>query len=239
MAEASDAPVAVVTGGAGFIGSAIVERLEAEGYRVAVLDRESEYAVDLSDEQAVRAAARKVLADHGRCDVIVHAAASFELATLTDLCADLLRRVMAVNVESPLWLLQELSPGMSERGHGRVVFIVSDTFFNPPPVPDMLPYITSKGALIGAARSLAKSLGPQGITVNCVAPGMTPPPGGGMGPDLADVEKALAEDVRQRQSVPRSLVPMDVAHFVAFLVRPEAQAMTGQTLCPDGGLVLR
>ena len=239
MAEASDAPVAVVTGGAGFIGSSIVERLEAEGHRVAVLDRESDYTVDLADEQAVRSAARKVLADHGRCDVLVHAAASFELATLTDLRADLFRRVMAVNVESPLWLLQELSPGMSERGYGRVVFIVSDTFFNPPPVPDMLPYVTSKGALIGAARSLAKSLGRHGITVNCVAPGMTPPPGGGMGPDLADVETALAEDVRQRQSVPRSLVPMDVAHVVAFLVRPEAQAMTGQTLCPDGGLVFR
>jgi NAD(P)-dependent dehydrogenase (short-subunit alcohol dehydrogenase family) len=239
MAEASDAPVAVVTGGAGFIGAAIVERLEAEGHRVAVLDRESEYAVDLSDEQAVRGAARKVLADHGRCDVIVHAAASFELATLAGLSADVLRRVMAVNVESPLWLLQELSPGMSERGHGRVVFIVSDTFFNPPPVPEMLPYITSKGALIGAARCLAKALGPQGITVNCVAPGMTPLPGGGMGPDLADVERDLANDVRQRQSVPRSLVPTDVAQVVAFLVRPEAEARTGQTLCPDGGLVFR
>jgi NAD(P)-dependent dehydrogenase (short-subunit alcohol dehydrogenase family) len=239
MVEAADAPVAVVTGGAGFIGAAIVERLKAEGHRVAVLDRESEYPVDLADEQAVRSVARMLLADLGRCDVIVHAAACFELATLADLDAGVLRRVMAVNVESPLWLLQELSPGMSERGHGRVVLIVSDTFFNPPPVPDMLPYITSKGALIGAARSLAKSLGPQGITVNCVAPGMTPPPGGGMGPDLADVERELVEDVRRRQSVPRSLVPMDVAQVVAFLARPEAQAMTGQTLCPDGGLVFR
>lgn len=239
MAELSTAPVALVTGGAGFIGSAIVERLEADGHRVAVLDREGEYATDLSDEDAVRTAARRVLADHGRCDVLVHAAASFELAALGDLKAELLRRVMAVNVESPLWLLQELSPGMSERGRGRVVFIVSDTFFNPPPVADMLPYITSKGALIGAARSLAKSLGPQGITVNCVAPGMTPPPGGGMGPDLAEVETALVEDVRLRQSMPRSLVPTDVAHVVAFLARPEAEAMTGQTLCPDGGLVFR
>jgi NAD(P)-dependent dehydrogenase (short-subunit alcohol dehydrogenase family) len=239
MADVSDAPVALVTGGAGFIGSAIVERLEAEGHRVAVLDREGQYAADLSDEEAVRTAARQVLADHERCDVLVHAAASFELAALTDLKAELFRRVMAVNVEAPLWLLQELSPGMSERGHGRVVFIVSDTFFNPPPVPYMLPYITSKGALIGAARSLAKSLGPQGITVNCVAPGMTPPPGGGMGQDLADVERDLVEDVRQRQSVPRSLVPMDVAQVVAFLVRPESGALTGQTLCPDGGLVFR
>ena len=239
MPEHSEAPVALVTGGAGFIGSAIVERLESDGHRVAVLDRDSEYAVDLSDEQSVRSAARRVLAHHGRCDVIVHAAASFELATLTNLKADLLRRVMAVNVESPLWLLQELSPGMAERGFGRVVLIVSDTFFNPPPVPDMLPYITSKGALIGAARSLAKALGPQGITVNCVAPGMTPPPGGGMGADLADVENALVEDVRQRQAISRSLVPSDVAQAVAFLVGPGAEAMTGQTLCPDGGLVLR
>ncbi|WP_162598594.1 SDR family NAD(P)-dependent oxidoreductase [Nocardioides gilvus] len=239
MPEIPDTPVALVTGGAGFIGSAIVERLQAEGHRVAVLDRESEYPVDLSDEESVRSAARQVLADHGRCDVIVHAAASFELAPLPDLRADLLRRVMAVNVESPIWLLQELSPGMSERGYGRVVFIVSDTFFNPPPVPDMLPYITSKGALIGAARSLARSLGPQGITVNCVAPGMTPPPGGGMGADLADVENALVEDVRQSQAIRRSLVPSDVSQVVAFLVRPEAEMMTGQTLCPDGGLVLR
>jgi len=239
MAELSTAPVALVTGGAGFIGSAIVERLKADGHRVVVLDREGEYAADLSDEDAVRAAARRVLADFGRCDVVVHAAASFELAALSDLKAELFRRVMAVNVESPLWLLQELSPGMAERRHGRVVFIVSDTFFNPPPVPDMLPYVTSKGALIGAARSLAKSLGSQGITVNCIAPGMTPPPGGGMGPDLAEVEAALVDDVRHRQAMQRSLVPGDVAAAVAFLVRPEAEAMTGQTLCPDGGLVFR
>lgn len=237
MADISGTPVAVVTGGAGFIGSAIVQRLEEGGHRVAVLDREGDYAVDLADEQSVRAAARKVLADHGRCDAIVHAAASFGLASLAELEAELLRQVMAVNVESPLWLLQELSPGMVERSHGRVVFIVSDTFFNPPPVSEMLPYILSKGALVGGARSLAKSLGPSGITVNCVAPGMTPPPGGGMGSELAEVEARLVEDVRQRQAVPRSLVPDDVAHVVSFLVRPEAEMMTGQTICPDGGLV--
>jgi 3-oxoacyl-[acyl-carrier protein] reductase len=239
MPESSASPLAVVTGGAGFIGSAIVERLRESGHDVVVLDREGEYAVDLADEESVRATARAVLADHGRCDVLVHAAAYFGLAPLPDLTSEMFRQVMAVNVESPLWLLQELSPGMAERQHGRVVFIVSDTFFNPPPVADMLPYVASKGALIGAARLLAKSLGPDGITVNCVAPGMTPPPGGGMGEDLAEVESDLVVDVRARQAVHRSLVPDDVAHVVAFLVRREAEMVTGQTICPDGGLVFR
>lgn len=222
----------MVTGGAGFIGSSIVELLRGSGHRVVVLDLQGgDVAVDLSDEQAVRAAARGVLAEYGRVDVLVHAGVSFGRAALGDLSASLLRGVMAVNVEAALWLTQELQPGMSERGFGRIIFLVSDTFFNPPPVSDMLPYIMSKGALIGAARSLARSLGSSGITVNCVAPGLTPPP----------VEVMTAEvsaDVRSRQALTRPLVPNDVAEVVAFLARPEAQALTGQTLCPDGGLVL-
>jgi len=229
-------PVALVTGGAGFIGSAIVKALEADGHRVVVLDRHGpsavDLAVDLADEEAVRAAARRVLGDFGRCDVLVHAGVAFGRAALSALDAGLMRTVMAVNVESVLWLLQELTPAMSARRFGRVVMLVSDTFWDPPPVSDMLPYIASKGALIGAARSLARSLGGSGITVNCVAPGITPPPGGGMGPDLA-------EAVRQRQALPRTLVPDDVAQVVAFLARPGSEALTGQTLCPDGGLVLR
>lgn len=232
MLDETARPVALVTGGAGFIGSAIVAELAASGHRVVVLDRDGDRPVDLADEAALRAAARGVLAEFGRCDVLVHAAVAFERALLQDIDQNLMRRTMAVNVESVLWLLQELVPSMTERSFGRVVFVVSDTFFDPPPVPDMVPYIIAKGALVGAARSLARALGDAGITVNCVAPGMTPPPGGGMGAELL-------ERVLQRQSLPRTLVPSDVAHTVAFLVRPEAEALTGQTLCPDGGLVLR
>jgi len=231
VAETSP-PVALVTGGAGFIGSAIVGALEASGHRVVVLDRHGQPAVDLADEHAVRTVARGILRDFGRCDVVVHAGVAFERASLAELDAGLMRKLMSVNVESVVWLLQELTPAMSARGFGRVVLLVSDTFWDPPPVPDLLPYIISKGALIGAARSLARSLGGSGITVNCVAPGMTPPPAGGMGPDIV-------EAVRRRQALPRTLVPNDVAQVVAFLARAESQALTGQTLCPDGGLVLR
>lgn len=220
-----------MTGGAGFIGSAVVDLLRSSGHHVVALDLHGDPSVDLSDEQAVRAAARTVLAEHGRVDVLVHAGVSFQRAALADLDASVLRNVMAVNVEAPLWLVQEFEPGMAERGFGRVVFLVSDTFFSPPPVSDMLPYIASKGALIGAARSLARSLGASGITVNCVAPGLTPPP-------VDVMEQHVTDDVLRRQALPRPLVPNDVAEVVKFLARPESQAITGQTLCPDGGLVL-
>lgn len=227
-------PVAVVTGGAGFIGSAIVKALEAKGHQVAVLDREGEFAVDLGQEHQVRKAAHLVLERFGRCDVLVHAGVAFERAALRDLDAAFWRGIMAVNVESALWLAQEFTPAMAQRGFGRIVLLVSDTLWDPPPLSDMLPYIASKGALVGVARSLARSLGAEGITVNCVAPGLTPPPVApdGIGPDFV-------EDVRRRQAMPRTLVPDDVASTVAFLALPEAQAFTGQTLCPDGGLVLR
>jgi len=89
-----------------------------------------------------------------------------------DLDAATWRRVQAVNVESALWLCQELTPAMIERGFGRIVFIASNTVWRPP-APDFLPYVVSKASLVGLARALAKPLGSHGITVNCVAPALT------------------------------------------------------------------
>ena len=169
--------VAAITGGAGAIGGAIATSLAHAGHAVAILDREAEFAVDLASEEAVRAAADRVLERMGRCDVLVHAAAAFDRAALDELDAATWRRVQAVNVESALWLAQAFVPGMAQRRFGRIVMIVSDTVFSPP-VPDLLPYVASKAALIGVARSLARSLGPSHITVNCVAPGLTRTPAG-------------------------------------------------------------
>lgn len=225
---------ALVTGGAGAIGSAIVRAL-APAHDVHVLDREGRPPVDLGDEGAVRTAARASLerTSTGTVDVLVHAAAAFDRATLADVDAELWRRVQSVNVESALWLAQELVPAMRERGFGRIVFVVSDTVWNPP-VPDLLPYVTSKAALIGMARALARPLGADGITVNCVAPGLTRTPAAEKG-----MPAAAFDAVRAAQALPRSLVPEDVVGVVSFLVSDVAAAITGQTLCADGGLVLR
>jgi 3-oxoacyl-[acyl-carrier protein] reductase len=94
--------------------------------------------------------------------------------------------------------------------------------------------VDSEAELIGVARCLARSFGRHGITVNCVAPGLTRTPAAeaGMPP------KAF-EEVRSRQAVQRSLVPEDVAGVIAFLASDAAAAITGQTICTDGGLILR
>ena len=225
-------PVAVVTGGAGAIGGAIARALAPER-EIAILDRDATPPVDLADEAEVRHAARELIAKRADCDVLVHAAAAFDRASLPDLDAQLWRRVQAVNVESILWLAQELLPPMRERGFGRIVLIVSDTVWQPP-ADDLLPYIASKAALIGIARSLARALGRDGITVNCVAPGLTLTPTA-----QAAMPTEAFTAVRDAQALPRSLVADDVAGVVTFLVSQAAAAITGQTLCADGGLVLR
>jgi NAD(P)-dependent dehydrogenase (short-subunit alcohol dehydrogenase family) len=249
--------VAVVTGGAGAIGGAIVAALAAAGHTVVSLDQApvrhtgpqaagpqaagpqaagpqtAGPPVDLASDEQVRAAAAAVLAAHGRCDVLVHAAAAFDRACLADLDLTTWRRVQAVNVESALLLAQAFVPGMAERGFGRIVFIVSDTVWSPP-AGNMLPYVTSKGALVALARTLAVGHGRDGIAVTCVAPGLTDTPTARSG-----VPATLFDDVRSRQALPRTLVPGDVAATVAFLASDAAAALTGQTLCVDGGLVLR
>jgi len=95
-----------------------------------------------------------------------------------------------------------------------------------------LPYIASKGALIGAMRKLARTLGPDGISVTAVAPGLT---------ETAGTTQKAAEfaDVVHRQALKRRLTPDDTAAAVAFLVSDGAAALTGQELVVDGGLVLR
>jgi NAD(P)-dependent dehydrogenase (short-subunit alcohol dehydrogenase family) len=228
-----DGRVAVVTGGAGAIGGAIVASLAGAGHTVVVLDQAADPRVDLARSDQVRAAAAEVLGQHGRCDILVHAAAAFDKADLATVDLDGWRRVQAVNVEAALLLAQAFVPGMAARGFGRIIFVASNTVWAPP-AGDMLAYVTSKGALVAMARTLAVAYGGDGIAVTCVAPGLTDTPA-----TRRNESAAHFDDVRSRQALPRTLVPSDVAATVAFLASDGAAALTGQTVCVDGGLTLR
>jgi NAD(P)-dependent dehydrogenase (short-subunit alcohol dehydrogenase family) len=228
-----DGRVAVVTGGAGAIGGAIVASLAGAGHTVVVLDQVADPPVDLARSDQVRAAAAEVLGQHGRCDILVHAAAAFDKADLATVDLDGWRRVQAVNVEAALLLAQAFVPGMAARGFGRIIFVASNTVWAPP-AGDMLAYVTSKGALVAMARTLAVAYGGDGIAVTCVAPGLTDTPA-----TRRNEPAAHFDDVRSRQALPRTLVPADVAATVAFLASDGAAALTGQTVTVDGGLTLR
>jgi len=227
----ADRRVAVVTGGSGAIGRAIAARL-APDHTVVVLDRRGDIVVDLGDPVEVRRAADAVLDRYGRCDVLVHAAAMVAFGPFDEFELKVWRQVQAVNVESALLLTQVFVPGMRDRGFGRVIFIVSNSYWRPPGA-HMLAYIASKGALIGMARALAVGLGSDGIAVTAVAPGLTRTPA----TDVVPAEEFA--DVSAHQALPRPLTPDDTAAVVAMLAGDDAAALTGQTITVDGGLVLR
>ncbi len=147
-----------------------------------------------------------------------------------DLDLDIWRRFHAVNVEAPFLLCSALVPAMAQRGGGRVVNIVSNTVWAPP--AGLCAYVTTKGALVAFTRALAVEFGGRGVTVNAVAPGLTPTPG-----SRTDVGPDDFAHVREQQAVDRALMPEDVAGAVSYLVSDDAAAVTGQALRVDGGLV--
>ncbi|MGP3534204.1 SDR family NAD(P)-dependent oxidoreductase [Microbacterium sp. RD1] len=229
---ARDQRVAVVTGGAGAIGSAVVAALEASGHRTVVIDRAAGIACDLSSEESTRQAAEEVLAMYGRCDVLVHCAGMFDPMPVSDFNIPRWRTLMAVHIEAPLLLAQAFAPGMIARGFGRFLFITSDGQWLPMDA-EFLPYVTSKAALNGLMRNLAVTFGGDGIAAMAVAPGLTDTP-------LARsvVKDGAMEAVVDAQVLKRALVPADVAHTVAFLASEGAEALTGQILVPNGGAYL-
>lgn len=231
--SAAGGRVAVVTGGAGAIGSSIVAALAASGHETVVLDRTGDVVCDLGSESSTREAAASVLHRYGRCDVLVHCAAVFDAMPLADVDLDRWRRVQTVNLEAPLLLAQAFVPGMRERGFGRIILLASDTAWRPPG-PEFLPYVASKGAMIGVMRTLAVTLGPDGIAVTAVAPGLTDTPAARRAAGTAAIEAVVAT-----QALKRPLVPEDTAHVVDFLASDRAEALTGQVLVVDGGTVMR
>jgi NAD(P)-dependent dehydrogenase (short-subunit alcohol dehydrogenase family) len=235
----------LMTGGSNGIGQAIALRLAADGARVFSLDLApgadtetraaglagsvTSLTCDLGQPAAVEAALAQVQAVAGTLPtVLVHAAAALSLRPFDTLSATEWQYTQTVNLGSAVQLAQALLPGMRQAAWGRIVLITSSTFWVGG--VGMAHYVSSKGGLMGLAHALAKELGPDGITVNCVAPGLT---------RTRKVEADMSEDffrqVALSQSIRRNGRPEDHAAAVAFLASDEAGFITGQTLLVDGG----
>jgi NAD(P)-dependent dehydrogenase (short-subunit alcohol dehydrogenase family) len=228
--------VAVVTGGAQGIGSAIADGLEAEGATVAIADLDPPpdgIRADVSSEEDVQRLTDEVVARHGGIDILVNNAglyASLAMRPFTEIPLDEWRRVMDVNVASMFLVTRAVVPRMRERGGGKIVNISSGTPFRG--VPFLLHYVTSKGAIVAFTRALAKELGRDGIHVNCVAPGFTMSEGVRSHPEVIEALRDVSVAAR---TIKRDQVPEDVVGAVVFLCSPAADFVTGQTMVIDGG----
>ncbi|HET6482071.1 MAG TPA: SDR family oxidoreductase [Actinoplanes sp.] len=186
---------------------------------------------DLADAGAVRDLAERA----GPIDVLINNAAKASNVDFARLPLFEWQQTFAVNVTAPMLLAQALGAGMAERGWGRIVNVVSPTVrMGGPSGPA---YVSSKAALIGLTRSLARALGPAGITVNALSPGAIRTEG--------EAELAAGADVEAHapilaiQALPRALVPEDLVATVRLLVSEGSGALTGQVIEVGGGLVFR
>jgi NAD(P)-dependent dehydrogenase (short-subunit alcohol dehydrogenase family) len=226
------AAIAVALAGPGW--TLVLHHLDAAGEAESVARqcRERGALTEILEADLADPAAVSALADRaGPVDILVNNASRASNVALAGLPLAEWQETFAVNVTAPMLLAQALGAGMAARGWGRIVNITSATVaLGGPSGPS---YVSSKAALVGLTRSLARSFGPAGVTVNALSPGAI----------LTEREvEILGADphagIVAGQVVPRTLLPEDLLTAVRFLVADGSGAMTGQVVEVGGGLVL-
>ena len=241
--------IALVTGASGGIGQAIARRLAKDGFALCLHYHKNEQAAralaeelqqsgvravalpaDLADEAQAQALVAECEAKLGAVDVLVNNAGISKQGLLTDLSADEWRAMFGVHVDGAFYLSRAVLPAMIRKKSGRIIQISSMWGISGGSCE--VAYSAAKAALIGFTKSLAKEVGPCGITVNCVAPGVIDTP---MNAHLSEDDlAALAEET----PLCRIGTPAEVADAVAFFAGDQSSFITGQVLAVDGGITV-
>jgi NAD(P)-dependent dehydrogenase (short-subunit alcohol dehydrogenase family) len=239
----------VITGAGRGLGLAFAERLGREGASIVVaeIDRglgvEAERSLtaagiearfietDISSEASVAAMAKAAVEN---CDGIYGLVANAGWAnnvggkTYDEITPEVWDRMMAINVRGTWLTVRAIGPLMCDGG--AIVTISSDTIYWG--APRLLHYVTSKSAIVGMTRSLARELGSRAIRVNCLLPGLTAVEA------TKQIPQARWNDYAERTILKRTQQPDDLDGAVAFLLSDDAKFITGQTLAVDGGFSL-
>jgi NAD(P)-dependent dehydrogenase (short-subunit alcohol dehydrogenase family) len=242
--------VALITGAASGIGRATALLFAKSGAKVALVDQDAEglgrvakeiggaaktYPTDLSDSAALAPLVQTVQSAFGRIDILVNCAGvSAAPHSAVDFTDDKFEFVIAINLRAPFILTREVGKHMIERGGGgRIVNISSSAAFRATGAPAI--YAASKAGINALTRTAAADLGPHGINVNAVAPGLTRT---GIVSGAAPYLEQMVKDGPLANLMQRVAEPEDVAEVIQFLCLPASKQMTGQVVHTSAGLVV-
>ena len=237
----------LVTGGARGLGEAFARALIAAGAQVVISDVLHERGqalaaqlgdnafyvpMDLSDHVAIKAGVDAAAAHMGGLDGLVNNAAITNSGgkVMADIAIDMWDRVMNVNVRGTWLVTVAAQPHLAVSGYGRVVNLASDTALWG--ATNLMAYVASKGAVVAMTHSMARELGPQGITVNAIAPGLT------LVEATEYVPQVRHDHYRNGRAIERAQVPEDLTAAVLFLLSRGSGYITGQVLPVNGGFVM-
>jgi 3-oxoacyl-[acyl-carrier protein] reductase len=246
--------VALITGSSRSIGAAVAKRYAAEGAKVVVNYRShpelAERVVedirsaggeaiaigaDVSKEDDVARMVEQAASRYGGIDILVNNAAMDPRKTWHEITVEDWDYIMGVNVRSQFLCAKAAFPYMQRQQYGKIINVSSVTFFTGQ--KQFLHYVTSKGAIVGFTRALAREVGEHNITVNCITPGAVL--------TETEYEKVSAETIRESgdylskaQCFSRREVAADVEGAFVFLASPDSDFITGQTLNVDGGWMM-
>ena len=246
-----DGKVAIVTGGAGGLGSEICRRFSARGAAVAVADMNAEAAsivaaeitaaggsaiavhVQVTDEQSVTNAVSQVINDLGRVDYLVHCAGTNIKSPVLEMSLDQWNLSLEPHLTGAFLFCREAGRRMVEQGDGGSVVLMSSVTAMAP-VPERGAYGPAKAALINFAGQLGLEWAQYGINVNAVCPGVALTP---MTEMVYEREPELREQRLKRFPIKREVLPEEVADLVLFLCSDEARYINGVGIPIDGGFL--
>jgi 3-oxoacyl-[acyl-carrier protein] reductase len=219
-----DGKVILVSGGAGDIGSAVVERCSAEGAIAVAADLGGPTILDVRSAESWQAVVDGVVAEHGVLDGLVNAAGILRDELLSKLTEAAWEQTLAVNLTGTVLGCRAAAPHLAGRG-GRIVNVSSVAARGN---MGQAAYSSSKGAVQSLTATLALELGRDGVLVNAVAPWFVE------GKMMAAVPEKLRERAIRKSPLGRFAEPTDIASVVAFLLGPDSAFVSGQTITVCG-----